>query len=546
MTAPHVSSPVAPRVLLLVASEGQAIPANVAGAQVVDVVLLGTASGATVRTGGGLVNVVVRPGAVDVDAILKGQVYDLICDATELPWQLRDEVFLSLYPAVSFGGQYVFATDGTIGDACLALGSAIATATTEPSLGAVLEGQSAFAYAQNVTVGVALEHRCVRITKMTDAGPAQALLSLSPAAVVAEHVEEVFPEEQYRRSPPHIENAPADLDARIAPVIARGGDTGPAGRIARLRDVTIYGDGILRHGDTTIVAESLLNIRAQKAIPGFFRISSHTYATLPWLRRRNRLIQPNLVLLKQAWAGNYGHWLIEILPRLAVLAERMPLAECHYILHGWERHAVPVFKDSMRWCGIPEDRLLITHGDPIDVAELYFPLPVGEHPWIHSPFVIRFLEELAARVRAATHEGGVVPETVAPQRVYLSRNRFGSRLLLNEGEVMRILDDRGYRVIHPEQMTFTEQVLALSNARFVVGNLGAGMTNAVFARRGVRMLALVSERMGDDFFWDIVSQKDGHYFALHGAAQRYDLGGRSDFTIDIARFKQILSRFDPT
>jgi capsular polysaccharide biosynthesis protein len=208
---------------------------------------------------------------------------------------------------------------------------------------------------------------------------------------------------------------------------------------------------------------------------------------------------------------------------------------------GWYAPMVPVHADSLRWCGVLPEKILVSRNSPIHARRAIFPTPICDPPWVLAPYAIRYLEGLAARVQAA-HPDKVA---AAGERVYLSRNRFGRRVLRNEEEVVAFLATRGYRVFYPEAMSFTDQVLALSRATHVVANMGAALTNAVFAPRGVRVLALATEDMPDDFFWDVTAQKGGMYFSLHGRATERDKGMQADFSIGLDRLRDVYALFDP-
>jgi hypothetical protein len=60
------------------------------------------------------------------------------------------------------------------------------------------------------------------------------------------------------------------------------------------------------------------------------------------------------------------------------------------------------------------------------------------------------------------------------------------------------------------------------------------------------LLALTSETMQDDFFWDLICHKAGSYTSLHGKAIDPDAGMRSHFTLDEAAFLKCFVAFDST
>jgi capsular polysaccharide biosynthesis protein len=493
--------------------------------------------------------VVWTPGQdVPVAAILNGEIFSGILDATGWPAARRRALLLSLFPALDFAGDYTIRlapadnAAAMLDPALQALGLALATGAIKPSRGGLVNGQSDRAYIENMTEAVAFGPGTVTLRKSSsEGGPMRFMRAVGLEDFPGATSEEVVPAESYLRSPPLVLDNPGWLAPRLVEAVARGGETARAGRIAILRNALVVGDGVVHDGAGRILAESLQNVRRERIIPHFYRLDTDLYASLGWQEAEQSATEDHLVLLKQHYDGNFGHWIMETLPRIGLVGERYPLERCRVMVMGWYQPAIPLFRESLRWCGISDDRLIISTNAPIRMLEAIFPVPISDPPWVFAPYAIRFLEGLATRVQAAHPVGAAA----APERIYLSRNRFGKRVLLNEDEVTEFLVRRGYRVLHPEQLSFTEQVIALSRARYVAGNMGAALTNAVFAPRGVRMLALATEHMPDDFFWDITAQKGGRYISLHGQATDPERHMQSDFTIDMERLRRVFAEFDP-
>ena len=109
--------------------------------------------------------------------------------------------------------------------------------------------------------------------------------------------------------------------------------------------------------------------------------------------------------------------------------------------------------------------------------------------------------------------------------------------------VIDALRPLGFVVVDPGRLSFAEQIRLFAGAERIVGNCGAGLTNLVFAPRGVRVFALTSPFMQDDFFWDLTELKQGRFYSLHGASPDPARRPKSDFSIDIVAFKEMLDAF---
>ena len=179
--------------------------------------------------------------------------------------------------------------------------------------------------------------------------------------------------------------------------------------------------------------------------------------------------------------GNYYHWLIDSLPRLHLVREAGLWAEIDYFL---------VYDKS---CGFVRESLLalgIRPAQLIDVAthphlrakRLLVTTPVRGHGR-HSPYwVHQFLRAAYLRVPAAAPRFA--------QRVFISRRDASMRRLLNEAAVAAVLREFGFETYALSELSFADKVHLFSGAQAIVGTVGAGMANLMFAAPGTPLLEL--------------------------------------------------------
>ncbi len=77
--------------------------------------------------------------------------------------------------------------------------------------------------------------------------------------------------------------------------------------------------------------------------------------------------------------------------------------------------------------------------------------------------------------------------------IYLSRTRLPQdrRATLGERELEERLSSRGFRIVHPQELSLEEQIRTVSQARYVIGLVGTALHLTVFrAVEGARTLAL--------------------------------------------------------
>ena len=293
----------------------------------------------------------------------------------------------------------------------------------------------------------------------------------------------------------------------------------PETRVAVLDQVVVR-DGVIETATGTIVADSLINRKPGEALKPFGGI-------ILMRRLRNR----PYVLLKQQWDANYGHWLVEGLPRLALVEERFKLADLGFIVSAHHGAMQDVYEDSLALFGIRRDQIVELGTEPVAVDRLIYPTPMTQHAWHIAPRCVSLLEQIAARVPA---------EGSGTERIYVSRNRAWRRRLVNEEEIVAIVRQMGFTVVEPEFLSLYQQIGLFRNARLVVGNYGAALTNIAFAAGRPTLLALTTPFMQDDFFSTLMSLKQGRFISLHGETLDDDLGMNADFRVDPPRFRSLL------
>ncbi len=358
-------------------------------------------------------------------------------------------------------------------------------------------------------------------------------LDIVPCADVALSLFQAPADRPYRRRCPTIVGAGQAFDDAVPGLLAESVKA-PAAGTAVLRDVTIAATGAVISKTGHVVAESLINTEGWSAFGAFVRC--HPASALQMRIRpisvQRRFSGPPYVLLKQTFDANYGHWLIDCLPRLQSVADHYDLTQCKFIVSAHHGAMQKVYIDSLAAFGIAQEQIVTIDYRPTHIDWLIYPTPLTRHPWVKSRTIVPFLESIPARLCIKAMGG--------PKRLYVSRNFWPRRRLVNESEIIDHVQGFGFEVVHPEMMTFDEQISAFQDAEIVVGSYGAALSNVVFSPRGATLFALTTQFMEDDFFWDLMDHKGGRYMSLHGPAAGSSQNLDSDFVIDVPLFKAML------
>jgi len=246
------------------------------------------------------------------------------------------------------------------------------------------------------------------------------------------------------------------------------------------------------------------------------------------------------VLLKQTHSDNYGHWIVDVLPKMQGLLELFDLSTLRFLVSATASAEMQqVYVDSLAQLGVPSEHVLPLEDTNTRVSRLVYPAPITNPLATKSLRSMRWLERYGRSVARSRDEGAQ-----DPVKLYVSRAGYFRRRLTNEEEVVERVVARGYQVVSPERLPFDEQVSLFTRASHVVGPMGAGVTNLVFSPPRVRLFALATQEMTHDYFYDLVCLKGGVYLGQQGRSAGDRPDQSSDFTIDVGVFEQLLEDFD--
>lgn len=74
--------------------------------------------------------------------------------------------------------------------------------------------------------------------------------------------------------------------------------------------------------------------------------------------------------------------------------------------------------------------------------------------------------------------------------------RARGRKVRNEADLRRMLAQRGFECVYPEEMDFAAQVRLFSRAKLVIGQHGAGLSNLLFMQPGTRLIEVHRKLIG--------------------------------------------------
>lgn len=138
-----------------------------------------------------------------------------------------------------------------------------------------------------------------------------------------------------------------------------------------------------------------------------------------------------------------------------------------------------------------------------------------------------FLAWLRNRMKKRKQE-----ETFSPGKIlFFSRAHAGSRRLLNEEEIEKVLPRGTVERVSLEKLTLDEQLDLFQQAGAVVAPHGGGLSHLAWARPGLPVLELFPAGFFNACYWELASSVGAHYGCLEGQAAGSGVLANRDFTI---------------
>ena len=118
------------------------------------------------------------------------------------------------------------------------------------------------------------------------------------------------------------------------------------------------------------------------------------------------------------------------------------------------------------------------------------------------------------------------------RRIYISRKFATKRFILNEEDVISYLKDKwSFEVHYFEHYSFEEQVKIISEAKYLIGLHGAGLTNMIFMPKGGSVFEIRGSSKDRNDCFEFLSNSCGHnYYSLFNQA---DIYSQFDFNVQV-------------
>jgi capsular polysaccharide biosynthesis protein len=262
-----------------------------------------------------------------------------------------------------------------------------------------------------------------------------------------------------------------------------------------------------RYGGSVVTADDKL---LADLSPEVWGVENHPIFSQLRPPKSQRLTARTAIAVTPEAPANYYHWIIDLLPRLALIKSATGSVDSFaQILVNGSRASYE--QASMNALGVPGDKIrYVDANDRFQIENATIP-SMDHFSKTIAPWKIKFLRAL--------RESNPARSRISSKRIYISRRRAAVRRVLNEKDFERILRDAGFVLIEIESLSWPEQVALFSNAEVVLAPHGAALVNAAFCEPET-LIAEIGTRAGYKEFYLRLAASTGLRYRFVEAALR--------------------------
>ena len=249
-----------------------------------------------------------------------------------------------------------------------------------------------------------------------------------------------------------------------------------------------------------------------------------------------------LSILQGASGNNYGHWLLDMLPKIKLCSEHYSLVDINYF---YTPNLTDFQKDTLSVLGINENRIINSKKfRHIQADELL----VVDHPNYYEGYILKQNKFQPAwvikwlRDTYLTHE----KKFNVNKKIFIDRTDSTSKhsQIQNESEVFNYLKNKGFSKYQLTKLSFFEKVYLFRNAEVIVGAHGAAFANLAFCKPKTKVIEIRPCIHPNTVYESISYINDLNYQLIQTKKIDENQKGLGDIYLPIKELEQCIINFD--
>lgn len=202
-----------------------------------------------------------------------------------------------------------------------------------------------------------------------------------------------------------------------------------------------------------------------------------------------------------ACAQNYAHWLTEVFPKIVLFCNDPRFKSIPIVINDGLHHNL--LKSLSLVVGSERKVITLPIGRSLNVQHLFTMSSIGYVPFDRRNKKFKYYSHGKFSPDAFQIVRNTILDTIPQKKyydkIYVRRNS-KIRNIINSDEIENYLVSRGFTIIEPENLTFTEQATIFNYADIVIGASGAALANIIFCKKGVQIIIFLPD-ISNNSFW---------------------------------------------
>ena len=265
-------------------------------------------------------------------------------------------------------------------------------------------------------------------------------------------------------------------------------------KIYKLRNVFISPEGII-FKNIKIFLPSLASTLIKDLLGHAFLVRQFTPFLKPFIE-----FEDSVIVAHDQWSQNYYHWMIDLLPKLLLLDDK--LKQNILILPQYGADYMTLTLSALGYKSFYK----VKDNSVLKAKTVFLPdrTAIGN---LQNPELLGVLRELLVK---AFCPGNVR----ATRRIYVSRARSQKRRLINEHEIINILKKYEFEHLYFEELTFLQQIEVMQQAQVLIGVHGANLVNILFMQQGTNVIELMNSDFTNLVYYRMASTLKLPYYLV--------------------------------
>lgn len=238
------------------------------------------------------------------------------------------------------------------------------------------------------------------------------------------------------------------------------------------------------------------------------------FSSIDWSKIIDLPITQNALIMVSAGSPNWGHYLVDELPRIAMFIGgktsdeevNIYLTSYSHLSKNFDVNRMEIVKilfptRTIHFHFLDQNQVSYFH-----VANFYSPITF--HPFYKNGVLTRLPRSLLdAKTEISTNK---------PTNKIFCFRRAGSRSTSESdlADLQEIFEPLGFLFYCPEENSVEHQVKTFSDAKFIMGYMGAGMCNSIFTPSGSTVVYIAPNGWEETFFWNLANRL-GHGYHVY-------------------------------